>query len=278
MSFDFAKMKKDQEKSEVNPTLMLLLAGPAGGGKSFAGGTFGVDTLFLHGETENHGADSIKLAALKKGKGSITVQSWVGGTPDENYKNLVAILTDPELPKHFGAVVLDGLKDLTFDLISGTTMFTKHCLTNKGEHNQWKEGEAILVLMKPIMKALFSLRKAKVHTVTTMILDIQDVGASGEILAGKPLLPTFGVAAAIIPQFDDRAVISFATPKIKGEEKGDHYLQFKMDMKRSTTAGATPKIMMIKPKLSGVDFDKLPEMMLANLEFLAKFKKDNMLK
>ena len=149
MKHDFAKMKKDQEALEANPTLMLLLAGPAGGGKSFAGGTLGVDTLFLHGETENHGADSIKLAALKKGKGSITVQSWSGGTPDENYNNLVSILTDPELPKHFGAVVLDGLKDLTFDLISNTSMFTKYCLTNKGEHNQWKEGEAILSLRCP---------------------------------------------------------------------------------------------------------------------------------
>jgi hypothetical protein len=86
------------------------------------------------------------------------------------------------------------------------------------------------------------------------------------------------VANALIPQFDDRAVVSFATPKIKGEVRGAHYLQFKMDIKRATSAGATPKVMLIKPKLSGVGFDTLPEMCKADLEFLAKFKADNMLK
>ena len=277
MKYDFAKMKANQVKQENNPTLMLLLAGPSGGGKSYTAGTLGVDTLFLHGETENHGADSIALASLQKGKGGVTSVSWATGTPDESYKALINILTDEDLPNHFGAVVIDGLKDLTFDLISGTSAFAKYCQTNKGEHNQWKEGEAILHLMKPIMKALFNLRRAKVHTITTMILDIQDIGPSGEVLSGKPLLPTFGVAAALIPQFDDRAVVSFATPKIKGEVRGDHYLQFKMDMKRSNSAGATPKVMMIKPKLSGVSFNSLPEMCKADLEFLAKFKADNML-
>ena len=275
--FDFAKMKKDMKAQLSNPTLMLLLAGPTGGGKSYTAGTLGVDTLYLHGETECHGVDSASQAVIEKGKGSITEESWAGGSSDESYKNLVGILTDPELPKHFGAVVIDGLKDLTFDLISDTTMFTKYCLTNKGEHNQWKEGEATLKLMKPIMTALFNLRRNRVHTITTVILDINDLGTSGEVLTGKPVLPTFGLANTLLSQFDDRAVVSFATPKVKGEIKGDHYLQFKMDIKRATTAGAVPKVMLIKPKISGVPYQALPEMCKADLEFLFKFKKDNML-
>jgi len=280
MSFDFAKMKKDQEAAAVNPTLMLLLIGPPGGGKSYAAGTFGVETLFLHGGTERHGDDSIKLACLKKGKGSVTTQSWAGKNADESYKNLVAVLTDPSLPEHFGAVVIDGLKDLTFDLISDTSMFTKYCLTDKGVHDKWREGAAIAHLMQPIMKALFALRAAKVHTATTMVLDVQDLGSTGEVLLGKPLIPTYGVASALIPQFDDRVVVSYAAPTIGGEPKPDHYFQFKMDMRRSTTSATTgaTKVMLIKPKLSGVSYQSLPPLMKADLEFLAKFKADNMLK
>lgn len=273
MGFDFAKWKKDSEKKVMNPTLMLLLAGPSGGGKSFTSGTLGVDTLFLHGETESHGKDSIDLGSMKKGKGTVVSRSWVQGNADDSYANLVSILTDPELPKHFGAVVLDGLKDLTFDTIASTSMFFDFCKTPKGDHNSWKEGEAILHLMKPIMSALFKLKASNVHVVCTMVLDINEVGSDGEVLCGKPLLPTYGVAASLIPQFDDRAVVSFVG--LKG--KGDHYLQFKMDMKRQTSQGTT-KIMHIKPKLSGVDFEKLPEYCKADLEVLAKFKKENMLK
>ena len=280
MSYDFGKMKKDQKALEANPTLMLLLIGPPGGGKSYAAGTTGLDTLFLHGGTERHGADSIKLGCFKKDVGTITTQSWAGKNADESYKNLVSVLTDPTLPEHFGAVVLDGLKDLTFDLISGTTMWRDFCLTDKGKHDKWREGAAIAHLMQPIMTGLFALRAAKVHTITTMVLDVQDLGSTGEVLLGKPLMPTYGVAAALIPQFDDRVVVSYAAPVVKGVEKPDHYFQFKMDVKRATTnleTGVT-KMMLIKPKLSGVSYQALPPLMKADLEFLAKFKADNMLK
>lgn len=280
MSFDFAKFLASKPATpDSKSTLMLLLCGPQGGGKSYAGGTFGVPTLYLHGTGEGHGPVQAATQSFKLyQKDFITGVNWdidekgEPRGPDAAYQFLLDCLSSPDLPKHFGAVVVDGLSDLTFNLIRNTRKYNQLILTEKGVVNNFKEGPAVLDLLQPILKAITVLQSKSVLTMTTMLLDVQQMGANGEISLAKPYLPTYGLTTAIIPQFDDIAVISYVSAA-DGLEP-DHYLQFDGSLKRISKNAKTEKIekvMMINPRITGAE---APAIASANLAKLAKFKKD----
>ena len=275
MSFDFAKWKADAAAKDKNPTLMLLLAGAQGSGKSYTSGTFGVPTLYLHGTAEAHGPSQ----AAVTGGDLIVPHNWDLGhkTPTDAYVALVKLLSDDTLKDHFGAVIIDGATDLTYGLIRETEMFRQKCTTTKGAHDSWREGEATLDLLKPIMKALQKLKAAGVHTVVTMILDVQSVDGAGGLSVVKPNLPTYGITTNLVPQFDDIAMIGEVMdhPDL---EKPAHLLQFRTSIKRiSKDAKENVKsIFHITPRVTGVRKEDMPDFFKADLGILAAFKKKQM--
>lgn len=274
---DFSKLKQQALAAEPNSTLQLLLAGPSGAGKSTTSGTFGVPTLFLYGSGESHGPDQARVF----GNDDITPLNWdyhpetgEGLTPDQSYDLLVRTLTAPDLHEHFGAVVVDGATELTFNLIRHTNKFKSICTNDKGVYNAFKEGEASLDLLKPIMGALKALYENKVHTVMTMILDVQQGGVDGNVVIGKPSLPTYGITIGLVPQFNDIAIVS----RVKNHPNGDgHYLQFCADIRRESKNqhGVTQKSVNFSPRLSGLSFKDLPADGYgpADLSKIAAFKK-----
>lgn len=272
---DFAKLKADAKAKEKNPTLMLLLAAPQGGGKSYTSGTFGLPTLYCHGSAEAHGPAQAEVP----GGSNIVAYNWDEDAKDANqaYSNLLKVLADPTIKDHFGAVVIDGASDLTFGLLRDTKAFSTLCLTTKGEHNTWEESKATLQLLKPIMKSLQRLKRDYVHTVMTMILDVQSVDSTGGLSIVKPVLPTKDITVSLVPQFDDICMVSEITdhPDL---EKPQHLLQFCTTMKRVSKDKNknVTSIFHITPRITGVDKPDMPEYYAADLGKLAAFKKEKM--
>jgi hypothetical protein len=273
---NFSKLKQEALDVRPNSTLQLLLCGAQGSGKSTTSGTLCVPTLYLYGSGESHGPDQAKIF----GKDNITPLNWDYNpetgeplTPDQSYKLLVQILNDETLKDNFEAVVVDGATELTYNLIRHLKKFRDKCLTTKGEHNAFKEGEATLDLLKPVMGGIKSLYKQGVHTVMTMILDVQQTGLDGEVMIAKPSLPTYGITTGLVPQFNDIAIVS----RVEKHPKGDgHYLQFGANMKRISKddKGSVKKSISFSPRLAGVAMGDLPKDGYgpADLKGLAAFK------
>jgi hypothetical protein len=264
-AINWSAIKQQAADRTLNPTLMLLLCGPQGGGKSFTAGTLGVPTLYLYGDEEVHGPDQASI----KGGGNITPVSWSKGTPDQSYQFLLDVLNS-DVKSEFGAVVIDSSKDL-ISLIRSTEIFLSRCRTKDGGHNSWGEGTVILDLLRPIMKRLTQLHQSHVHVVMTMILEVEQMGIDGDIALGKPTLPTYGITTALCPQFPDIAVVSYVA---RHDDGPGHYLQFNTNVRKQSKEqdGRVKATLNLTPRITPASADELPAYGSSDLSKLAAFK------
>lgn len=184
--------------------LFLVVLGPSGAGKSHFIGTYPGKTLMLYGAGESHGPGS----AVKNNKDLLAV-AWdrnnEGEVPPDKMLKRIKELLDPELLKKAGVkcVALDSLTNLVLDL-KKTEVFRQRCMSARGQHNSFKETEALIELASGILRQLHTLVDYhEIDVITTLDLQIQAVADDGLILESKPSLPTFGVAKALVQQFSD---------------------------------------------------------------------------
>lgn len=267
MAFDFKAAFAEAEKDLNSSVLRAIILGPSGSGKSSLCGTFGLKTLYLYASGEDHGPMAARALG---GKDVLPVcfdrDSSGQLDPDVAYGRLLDILG--EVDNKFGAVVLDGATELEF-LLKQTKEFKAACLTDKGKHNSFAEGPAMLQLIRPVINELKRLSKARIHTAMTCVLDVQSISDSGEILESKPRLSTYAVAEGVIQQFPDVFVVG----RMSNGKEAQHRIQFLAGVSRDskTESGMIKKTINYHCRLTGVH--KLPVTAAADLKEVIKLKK-----
>ena len=272
MSFNFARAKQNAVKDLTNDKLGLLVLAQGGDGKSTLCGTFGVPTLLLYWQGESHGVlsaksmggtvDAIRLDLDDEG---------VKLTPDLSYDRLLAILGESEGIKAAGyqAVVIDSLSELE-SVIRSTQKFKVACQTDKGAHNSFAEGNAVIGLMRGVFTRLKDLQlNLGIHFACTCPLNVVSKEDNGEIAEASPKLSTYSVAENVVLQFADIVTVGRMVNK---EGKAAHRIQFGTSVsKESKTAnGTVKKFLQFSPRLAGVM--ELPSHMAADLSKLAELK------
>lgn len=190
--------------------LFVCVLGASGVGKSRFIGTYPGRVLFLYGAGESHGPAS----ALQAPGGDVVAVPWdrsdnVDLQPDAIIPRIKALL-DPAALKSAGikCVALDSITNLCIDL-KRTTVFKQRCSDAKGNHNAFKESEALIELISGIIRPLQQLNDYHgIDSICTIDLQIQKVSDEGYILESKPGLPTFGVGKAVIQQFPDIMILN----------------------------------------------------------------------
>lgn len=274
MAFNFKAANAQVVKSLDSKALALMLLGQSGAGKSYTIGTFGVKTLFLFGSGESHGP----VSARTKGQDNVFPIAWdrddsgAALNPDQSYKRLLDILSDAEGIKamEFGAIAIDGATELE-QLIRATKKWEQACLTDKGKHNNFAESDATKSLFRPILDSLKNLQSTLgLHYVMTCILDIKQLGDNGSIQEASPKLSGYGVAENLIQQFPDIVTVG----RMSKDDKIGHYFQFLANVTRVSkdASGVVKKTMNFNPRITGFNFEELPEAPKADLAALAKFK------
>lgn len=189
--------------------LFLVVLGPSGAGKSHFIGTYPGKTLLLYGSGESHGPGS----AIKVAKENLIPIAWDRTkdkqlTPNEAWSRLNELL-NPEAIKKAGikCIALDSITNLALD-IKQTDIYAQKCMGAKGQHNAFKETEAMIDMLNLVMRKLQVLVDFhNIDVITTIDLQIQAIADNGLILESKPGLPTFGVGKAVIQQFPDILVL-----------------------------------------------------------------------
>ncbi len=199
--------------------LFLCLMGASGSGKSHMIGTYPGKVLYLYGSGESHGP-----ASAAKNNSNIIAIPWdktkqngkpVLLDPAKAYGRLIEILSDTEALKGQGieCVAIDSYTNLVND-IKETPMFKQRCLSAKGVHNAFKEGEALIEMLSKVTRCLQNLSDFHgIDVIVPLDLSIMSTGANGEIIDCKPGLPQFGVAKAVVQQFPDILVLGRVGPK-----------------------------------------------------------------
>jgi hypothetical protein len=251
--------------------LFLVVLGASGVGKSHFIGTHPGKTLLLYGAGESHGPSS----ALKSSKNLIPVM-WnrakkegkvVDLTPDQILPRINAIL-DPVALKAAGieCIALDSITNLCLDL-KKTTLFKQRCTSARGQHNPFKETEALIEILSGIIAKLQSLFDYHgIDSITTMDLSITSISGDGHILESKPGLPTFGVGKAVIQQFADILVLNRRGGNEPEFENMSQVVSKSTDMETKEIV----KYVEYHPRLRGVS--KLPETIAASVEAINKLK------
>ncbi len=247
--------------------LFLIVLGASGVGKSHFIGTYPGRTLFLYGSGESHGPGS----AVKNSKELLPV-AWDRDrnrqlTPNESWTRLLNLL-DPATIKaaNVKCVALDSITNLCLDL-KATDAYKQRCMGAKGQHNQFKETEALIELLNLVMKKLQVLVDYHdIDVITTMDLQIQSIADTGLILESKPGLPTYGVGKAIIQQFPDILVLGriAQAPKFQNAAKATGISK---DAEEQIV-----KYVEYHPRLRGVA--KMPEYIEANVPAILALKKE----
>lgn len=252
--------------------LFLVVLGASGSGKSHFLGTYPGKTLLLYGAGESHGPAS----ALKSAKDNLLPVPW---DKDKDGNELAAdkimpkinSLLDPDVLKKAGVkcVALDSLTALCLD-IKRTQAFKQRCSDAKGNHNAFKETEALIEILSHIIKKCHFLNERHgVDIVTTIDLQIQSVGSNGEILESKPGLPTFGVGKGLIQQFPDILVLN----RRSGNDPSFETLASVASSSQDRETKEIVKYIEFHPRLRGAD--NLPELIEANIPAIMKLKKVN---
>lgn len=280
MSFNFdaaiAAAKKDQE----NRCLNLLLLGSSGNGKSYTQGTFGVKTLYLYTTKEDHGpASASSLENVKQfGDNVKPVRLDIDETgkqlsADETYKRLLTILNDLAGIKKagFGAVAIDSATEIE-ELIKSTTEYNS-LLQAKYKGVESYAGPIVLSMFRPIISALKTLRlELNVHSCMTCILDVQEYGDNGAIVASKPSLAGYNVATGLCQMFADVMVVG----KMKRPDGTPGYpFQVGAQVSKSTQDFKTKEVRKthnFNIRLTGCDMSTFPDAMPSNLSLLIKCK------
>lgn len=252
--------------------LFLVVLGPSGAGKSHFIGTHPGRTLYLYGSGESHGPNSasknnkdllpIAWDRIKKGDEISDL------TPDQILPRIKERL-DPQVIKANGVkcVALDSWTNLALD-IKKSTLFKQRCTDAKGNHNAFKETEVLGAMLLDVVKCLQTLVDYHdVDVITTLDLQIQNVGDDGTILESKPSLPTFGVAKALVQTFGDILVLGRI-----GEKRTPVFQSF---AKAATSSIDRESKVMVKyveysPRLTNVN--ELPETIEASVSAIMKLK------
>lgn len=277
--FDFDKAIKEAKKDLANKKLFLVLLGSSGNGKSYTQGTFGVKTLYLYTQGENHGPKS----ASSLGRDNIVpvcIDSDAGEdlSADQAIQRLHSILDSSEWIKKqgFGAISVDGISELEF-LIRDTSKFKQMTTTDSGKHNGFAEGPATLFQFREILKKLKRLqRELDIHVCMTCILNVKSYGEDGTITDSTPQSTGYVVATGLVQQFDDVMIIG------KMQRKGvtRYRLQLLAEASRSTKdeTGEIKKTFNFSPRLTGVDILALGSTLDANLAELIQIKQNGVIK
>lgn len=261
----------DLLKLSVKPKLdglFLVVMGASGVGKSRFIGTYPGRTLLLYGSGESHGPAS---ASVVSGDNLIAVP-WDRNEsgelqPDGILPRIKSILA-PDVLAAAGikCVALDSITNLCLDL-KRTTVYKQRCADTKGNHNPFKETEALIELLTGVIRQLQQLNDYhKVDSICTMDLSIQKVSDEGYILESKPGLPSFGVGKAIIQQFADITVLN---------RRGNNSPQFEnlavvTSSSEDRATKETVKYLEFHPRLRGVA--ELPETLEATVPAIMKLK------
>lgn len=274
MAIDWKALKA---KKTVAEPLFGILFGCSGSGKSSALGTTGLTTLVVHGPTENHAATNAKTRAedpsLVVGV-DYTVREADGKVNfNASFKNLLAILRDPGVAENFQVVALDSITELQ-SIVAETHQFKELCLTDKGRHNKFGEGDAYLKLINEVIAALLDLKRRGVHVLVTCAAVIKSQDETGESVEAKPMLQGFSVGDGIARSFSDVFFVNL----IKTEEGPKHQFLFQPSLGNVSKDlnGKVAKVSFANftPRLSYFLREDLPETAEVDLAKIIKARKD----
>lgn len=271
MVVDFAALKK-ASKGQKDEGLLACVLGAGQGGKSTLLGTLGLPTLILYTADEAHGVSSASIYN-KDIVGVCLTQDEDGNTVEAEvaFQKMLTILSDPDLPKHFGAVCVDSLSSVDI-LLKQTEYFKNFCKEKSGSHNKFKEGEAILSALQLIINATGAARKKGVHFLVTLAADIKAVDSEGLAEIISPVLSTYGVANAVPRLFN--TILYVSQVNVDGEQKRALVFSTHASRVSKEANGSTKKTLNFSPCLRGIADDDTPDIMPADLSKLLAFIKE----
>lgn len=243
--------------------LFLVVLGESGCGKSHFMGTYpSGNVLHLHGKAESHGAASAVKSATDR---LISVEWEQGNKILADLKNLLSPQTIKE--NGISVVGLDSLTVLARDL-KETDLFKQKCTNAKGQHNSFKESEALLDLLSLVISWLSVLHKEHdIDIICSLHAQVTAKNDDETIAEAKPSLPTFSVAEYLIGQFSDVLIL--------GRLKGEPVFQNNAKAARTSkdTENKITKFINFNPRLTGVN--NLPATIEPSVKALLDLKKGN---
>lgn len=271
MSINWAALKS---KKTTPAALFGILFGPSGAGKSSALGTLGVRTLVLHGVVESHAATNAKTRAsnpeLVTGVDYSVLKE--DGTLDANksFRNLLDILRDPEIAKEFDAVCLDSSTELQ-QIIGQTAQFIEGCLSDKGKHNKFAEGDVYTKMLGEVVSLLLVLHKRGVHVLVTCAALTSTQSEDGLTVSAKPSMAGFSVGENFVRNFSDVFYLSL-TKDEEGKPVHKFLFQPSLGMVSKDLKGVVQKMSFANftPRLSYFLRDELPDVADVDLAKIIK--------
>ena len=272
MTFDLATAIAEGKAALQRKQLGAILLGSSGSGKSRACGTLGVKTLYIHTSSEEHGALSASAGGSEIVPICIDREGGKQLDPDASYNRLLTILGSGEALAKAGikAVTIDGLSEIEA-LIMETKAWKARVLSEyKGVASY--AGPVTLSMMRPIVAALLKLQKDHgFHFVVTCILNVKELGESGEILAAEPKLKGFDVATDMVRQFADVLIIGqmsngeVSKPRI---QVGAHVSKASKDFQTKEVR----KLQNFFVRITGCDLSDAPDTLAPNLAKISEYK------
>lgn len=197
--------------------LLGILFGKTRVGKSGACGTFGKNTLYLHTNTEAHGA-AMAAKVCKEEHPKVAVYpvniSVVEQTDLDNklftkplgskldatqsIEKLTAYITN--CPKNIGAIVIDSLTDIS-NILSNTDKFISIC-SKSGKYNNFAERAAFEEMFQDFISVLAIPRDKGIDCVCTIAANYT-YDDKGNPISLRPELPMFGVVETVLKSFPD---------------------------------------------------------------------------
>lgn len=261
MTIDWTKLKNIKPKTEP---MFAIIFGASGAGKSTALGTSGLNTLLLHGPTENHAGTNARLFGRDKiFSMEYTVRNDKGVVDaDASFKNLLTILKDANISKEFEAVALDSWTELQ-TIIGETREFREACLTDKGKHNKFAESDEYTRRLNQVVHACLHLHSQGLHVFTTCAAIIKDSDAEGSDVSAKPNLKGWSVGEDLVRNFPDVLYVQLVrVTNEKGDDVSKHKLLFnpKVTAEAKDTGGRITKVSFsnFAPRISHFKRDDLP--------------------
>lgn len=262
-------------KPKLEPLFAVVL-GSSGAGKSGLAGTLGVRTLVLRTPVESHGGTSARSVSKSLFSEDNVVEIDImedAANADEAWANLLSTISDPELPKHFGAVVMDSLTDLQTNLFHDLTEWKETTQTKDGKRNKLAEPGADAELFNELINRRLKKLTAKgVHVVMLAAAQVITMGDSGDEVVAKPGLQGANPAALINRSCPDVLLVN----KVRDADTGnwEHRLLFypKVSKESKTIAGVVTKTENFNMRVSHIPSDKLPESAAARLDELIEFR------
>lgn len=273
MPIDWKALKS--QKTTTSPFFAIIL-GPSGAGKSTLIGSLNKPTLYLYTSVENHGV--VAAQALNKNVIPICIDRDDTGDlidADTTFKRILSILVDPEIKNQVSAIALDGATELD-QIVRKTRSFKLYCQTEKGGHNTYKEGEAVIVHLKQIVEAMKDLHSQGLHCFMTCAALVKATDMDGGVSEVTPKLLGFDSASDLIRQFQDVLLVSRQNipDETTGEIKPVHVLSFHATINKTAKdlKGTVLKTANFSPRISGLLVEQLPALMRADLSELLKIK------